>query len=429
MFQQTPLGIVFMLAGVAYMTLIGRHLLPGDERKGQANERFGLRHYLTEIELLRGAPSVGKRIMDSALVRELEMDIVEIRRGDQRFTMPPGDMVLQEGDLLQVRCDMSRIQALKNRAHIAVQPVLRVANDDMRSRGTTLVELVITSGSHLEGMTLAEADLIRTYRTLPLAIRRREEVVEERLHDTVLRNGDVILAEVKTHYLPRLKRMESGSDAPFVILAEQEGLAEFHWKRFLLTAAVIGGVVVTASLEWVPVVVGALAGSVLLILAGNLTMKDAYEAIDWRIFFLMAGALSLGLAMNKTGLADRAAQGLVSLLGEWGGPIAILSGIYLLTSLLTEMMSNTATAALITPIAISSAHALGLSPMPFVMAVVFGASASFMTPIGYQTNTMIYSAGRYKARDFLRVGTPLQLLFWIIATLLIPVFYPFRGAP
>jgi di/tricarboxylate transporter len=425
MFEQTPLGLVFLLVGIVYMVFLGRHLLPDTRGDGDKGDGFRMRGYLTEIELLPGAPSVGKRIMDSALVRELKMDIIEIRRDGQRFTLPAGDMVLQKGDLLQVRCDMDRIRALKDRAFISVQPALRVANDDMKSRGTTLVELVITSNSPLEGKTLGEADLIRSYRAVPLAVRHREELVHERLYDTVLRSGDVVLAEVKTHFVQRIKRMEAQPDAPFVILTEQEGMAEFDRRRFLVVGFILVAVVVCASMDLVPIVVAALTGVVALVLTRTLSMKEVYEAIDWKIFFLMAGALSLGMAMHKSGLADRAAGWLVVGMGDWGGPIAILAGLYLVTTLLTEVMSNTATAALLAPIAISTAAALGLSPTPFLMAVIFGASASFMTPIGYQTNTMIYGAGRYRSSDFLRVGAPLQLLFWVMATLLIPVFFPF----
>jgi di/tricarboxylate transporter len=424
MFQQTPMGLVFLGAGVAYMVLIGRKLLPDRKGSKDLGEQFSMRGYVTDIELLPGAPSIGRSIMNSSLVKELEMDIIEIRRGEQLFTLPPGDMVLEAGDLLKVRCDVAQIRALKDRAHISVEPALRLANDDLKARGTTLVELVITSSSPLEGLALGEADLIRTYRAVPLAVRHREEIVHDRLHDTILRSGDVILAEVKTHFIKRLKQLESTADAPFVILTEQSGVAEFDRRGFLWVASILIGVVLASSLELTSVVVASLAGVVALVISRTLSMKQVYEAIDWKIFFLMAGALSLGLAMQRSGLADRIAAGVVEVLGPWG-PVAILSGIYLLTSLLTEVMSNTATAALVAPIAISTATTLGLQPTPFLMAVIFGASASFMTPIGYQTNTMIYGAGQYKARDFLRVGWPLQLFFWILATLLIPVLYPF----
>lgn len=424
MFTLTPMGLVFLVAGIGYMALVGRHLLPGDGRDTDLRTKFAVGDYLTEIELLPGAPSVGKRIMESAIVRELDMDIIGIRRGTEHFTLPPGDFVLQAGDLLSVRCDVGRIRALKDRAHVQMSPALKVADDDMLRRGTTLVELVITANSPLEGRSLRGADLLRKYRAVPLAVRQREELVRERLHDVVLRAGDVILAEVRSHYVQTLKQLERRPDSPFVIVAENEGVPEMDQRRFAIVALVLFGVVLGAALDLVPVLVGTLTGVCVLVLLRCLSMKQVYDAIDWRIVFLMAGALSLGLAMERTGLATRMAGGLIDVLGPWG-PVAILSGIYLITTVLTEFMSNTAAAALLTPIAISTAQVMGLSPTPFLLAVTFAASASFMTPIGYQTNTMVYGAGQYRAVDFLRVGAPLGILFWILATLLIPVFHPF----
>lgn len=424
MFTMTPMGLVFLAAGVLYMVLVGRRLLPGDGRDKDLRSKFAVGDYLTEIELLPGAPSVGLKIMDSALVRELDMDIIGIRRGEEHFTLPPGDFVLQAGDLLNVRCDVGRIRALKDRAHVSLKPALKLADDDLTSRGTTLVELVITVNSPLEGRSLRGADLLRKYRAVPLAVRQREELVRERLHDVVLRAGDVVLAEVRSHYIQTLKELERRTESPFVIVAENEGMAEMDTRRFAIVSAVLLVVVATSALGLVPVVMGTLAGVLVLVLTRCMSMKQVYEAIDWRIVFLMAGALSLGLAMEISGLADRIAGGLIGVLGPWG-PVAVLSGIYLVTTVLTEFMSNTASAALLTPIAISTAVSMGISPTPLLLAVAFAASASFMTPIGYQTNTMVYGAGQYKARDFLRVGAPLSILFWILATLLIPLFHPF----
>jgi di/tricarboxylate transporter len=424
MFDQTPLGLIFLAAGVLYLTFIGRRLLPDRREPKDLGDKFSMRGYVTEIQLLTGAPAVGQRIMDSPLVKELDMDVIEIRRGEQRFTLPSGDVVLEAGDVLKVRCEVSRIRELKDRAHITLEPVMKLANDDLRKRGTTLVELVITASSDLEGKTIGEADIIRKYRAVPLAVRHREAVVHERLHDVVLRAGDVILAEVRSHYVATLKKLERTQDSPFVILTEQEGVAIFQRKRFAFVGLILLAVVVLSSLEIVPIAIATLGAVVLLAVTRMMSMKDVYEAVEWRIVFLLAGTLSLGVAMEKCGLADRIAHGLVDVLGQFG-PRCVICGLYLVTLVLTELMSNTATAALVTPIALSTAETLGLSPMPFIMAVVFAASLGFMTPFGYQTNAMIYGAGQYKSIDFLRVGTPLSVLFWILATLLIPVFYPF----
>ena len=199
---------------------------------------------------------------------------------------------------------------------------------------------------------------------------------------------------------------------------------QYRKDKIIPALLIITGVVFTATLGILPIMVGAIIGSVMLVMVGCITLEEAYDSIDWKVIFLLGGIISLGVALEKTGAATYLSGKMIKLLGDMG-PVAIVAALYILTSLLTETMSNNATAVLLAPIAIAAASAMGVSPKPFLMAVAFAASASFMTPVGYQTNTMIYGVGQYRFSDFIKVGAPLNLIFLILATILIPVFFPF----
>lgn len=424
MFLFAPVGVLLLLGGILYMVLVGIHILPSRKQETDLENKFGVRDYLAEIELSELSDSVGKKIMDAPLVRQLELDIIEVRRANgNRHYLPPGDLVLRPGDTLKVHFNIDKLILLKEQARLSPSTAISINNNYLTDKNTTLVELVITAKSEFEGKTLKELDFRRKYRAVPLAIKHREEVLHENLQELALQPGDLILAEVKSHYLENLKELEKQQESPFIVISEA-GLTHFNRVNFYKVTAIGAAVIVAATLEIVPIMIGVIAGAALLVLTKCISMKDFYNVIEWKVVFLLAGALSLGVAMQNSGLAGMIAGGLVEFLGPLG-PIAIVSGIYLTTSLLTEIMSNNATAALIAPIAIALALSLGVSPLPFLMAVTFAASASFMTPVGYQTNTMIYSAGQYKFKDFLKVGTLLNLLFWILASILIPIFFPF----
>ncbi|MEQ8518688.1 MAG: SLC13 family permease [Cytophagales bacterium] len=423
MFQITPIGIILLVVGLIYMSYLGIKLLPVRDQQNDLKAKFNMGDYITEISIEKMSEESGKRIMDSSIVRVLNMDIIEVVRNGSNFTLPPGDFVLKSGDILKVRCDVDKIKSLKDKARVLGNTDLKIGDYDLQDSNSTLVEMVITSNSMFEGKTLKDVDFRRRYRSAPLAIRHREEIVHEKLYEMPLKAGDVILAEVKSHYIKELKRQERENESPFVLLSEDK-IVDFNKKRFYAALSLILAMVVLAALGVVDIMVGAIGAVIILVLIKSLSMKEAYRAINWKIVFLLAGALSLGTAMNKTGLDDLIANGLISNLGPYG-PAFVLSGLYLITAILTELMSNNATAALMAPIAIATAHSMGLNPVPFLMAITLAASASFMTPIGYQTNTMVYSAGQYKFRDFFKTGIWLSLIFWIIASFLLPLLYKF----
>lgn len=422
MFTIFPIGIIMLIVGIIYMLVFGTKLLPKRDIEESLEDKFGIRDYITEIELMSNAESVGKRIMDSPLITEFKIDIIEVRRTGSKYILPPGDFILKEGDVLKVRCSVEKIKEIKDRIKVLDNSPLRIANSDTTSESTTMLEMVVASNSDFENKTLKDIDFRNRYRATPLAIKHREEIIKDDIYSTFLKSGDVILAEVKNHYIPELKKLENQKDCPYIIISE-EPMSFFNKGDFYKVILVFAAVILTATFNILPIMVGTLIGVAALVLMNIMKMKEVYEAIDWKVIFLLAGSLSLGTAMQNSGLDFVIGNGIINSLGIFG-PVIVLSGIYLITSILTELISNAATAALITPIAIATANTLDVNVLPFIIVVSLAASASFMTPTGYQCNTMVYSAGQYKFVDFVKVGTGLNILLWIIATIFVPLLYP-----
>lgn len=416
MFEFSRLGLLFFAAGTVYMLVWGVHRIPDRRADADLGQQYGMGRYLTEIVLQENAKSVGRTVEKCPLVTEVGVEILEVVRRGVRMMLPPAHLVLDTGDLLRVMCDVERIKALAVRQGIELRPS-RSKHTGADIEDVLLVEAVVGPSSSLVGKTLKSARFRNTFGASVLAIRQRGTVQHEKLGHTTLLAGDVLLIEAHRDRLPELRASRE------LVLVSELALQSFRTSKVPIALAVVAAVVGTAATGLLPIVVSAIAGCVLLVLTRCITLEETYRAIDWKVIFLLAGALTLGTALEKTGAASLLAAGLVKSAGLLG-PIAVISAFYLLTSLLTEAMSNNATAVLLAPVAIGAAEVMQVDPRPLLMAVAFAASASFMTPVGYQTNTMIYGVGQYRFSDFLRIGTPLNLIFWLMATALIPVFWP-----
>lgn len=418
MFEFTKLGLIFLVIGIVYMAFIGIRLIPARRTEADLTQSFSMNNYITDIVLLPEAESVNKRLVESPLVKELDLDVIYVIRSATRLLRPINTIFLQAGDVLRVRCDIEKIRALQERVGVILKSNLKIKQEDIEAEDVILVEAIIAPNSELEGQSLKSINFRHKFRATALALRHRGQLLQEAFAATRLSAGDALLIEVRKENYEYLK------NNPNFVLVSDINIPVYKKRKIIPAVAIIVGVIIAATVGILSIMAAALIGCILLVLVGCIKLDEAYHAIDWKIIFLLGGILSLGLALEKTGAAILISNFIISNLGGFG-PLLVLAAFYLLTSMLTEAMSNNATAVLLAPIAINAAISLGVDPRPFLIAIMFGSSASFMTPIGYQTNTMIYNVGQYRFSDFLKVGTPLNIIFWLIASLLIPVFFPF----
>lgn len=415
MFEMTGPGVLFMLAGITYMVVIGHRLLPNREATPNIQEAFEMKDYLAEIKLTPQSKSVGCVVGESPLVKVLEVEVLQIIREDGRVVFPMPYTVLQSGDQLKVRCDIPKVKALAKREGILIKGDL----GEMEDNEVFLYEFMVGPGSNFIGKSLAEIRFKEIFRGASvLAIRNRFGIVHEKIGRTTLKSGDNLLVRSDKVMLSELTATK---DLIFLSDKVQTGLP-LPWTIF--TLAVTAVAVIIASLQIFPIVITAIAAIVILIFSGVLKPDEAYKAIEWRVIFMLAGILSMGVALEKSGAAALMSNQIIYYF-EDAGPYVLLGTFFGFTFMLTNVLSNNATAVLLIPIAILTAENMGISARPFIMAITFSASLSFMTPVGYQTNNMVYVAGNYKFVDFLKVGTPLNLILWVLGTLIIPWFFPF----
>jgi len=425
-FTLTPFGLVIFAAGTTYMLLLGNRIVPNRSIGEDAEEDFKAEDFITEIHIPEHSTAAGKSI-DEAFASVLnddeeEIEIVQLLRDDDVVENPDGNFELHKEDRLAVRGDIKRIRKMLDAEDFRISK--RLETQQFKDTENVLLEVMVARNSDLEDRTLRDHKFMQRYNANVLAIRRSGKLSRKKIWEIRLKAGDVLLLHTSRRAQQRIRELESKRIAPFFTLS-QHVLQPFRKQRFWGVLGVIAAVVTAASLQLVPISIAAITGICVLALGGVLRPREIYKSIDWSVIFLLAAALSFGAAMNNSGLTDSLSAVLFDSVGREYGPVAIVAALYLITWMLTEVMSNNASAALLAPISISIAATMGLDPLPFLVTIAFAGSASFSTPVGYQTNTMVYSAGNYRFTDFTRVGLPLNLILWGLAILCIPVFYPF----
>lgn len=426
LFSIAPLGIIFALTGGAYLWFFGAKLLPARDTLATLLDATKGREFLIQAAVPAGSPLIGKRGVEVLEGRSRKLKIIEVRRRGRVLDETLDKTILEEGDRLLIRTGTKGVAELSQTDDVNVG--LREQDlQPMEKREAVLLEGMIGPNSSLAGRTLPELAFRQRFGALILAIHREGQNITRNFETLRLEFGDTLLVEGSREGIERLK-----AERDFITLSEPTA-ESFNLRKAPFALAGIFLFIFLASFNfgWIGLpgldfdtFAAAFIAALFVLVTGCLRPREAYDAVDWKILLLIIGMLAIGSAMDKTGGATTLANQVVSWmgpLGTWG----LLCGIYLLASVMTELISNNAVAVVLAPIAIRIAEAVDASPTPFLVAVMFGASASFATPIGYQTNTYVFGAGGYHFKDFVKIGLPLNLLLWVVASIMIPLIWPF----
>ena len=419
MFEFTQLGIVVTIVGTVYLLTVGRWLVPGRiQPREDLTEEFEMGEYLTEVVVREDSPILGQTVREALEVTDLDVDVVQLVRDRRTFLEPLGPKGIREGDVFAIRTDRDTLVELLDLDGLDVVPDVTVDDAELEraSDQQNLIELVVAPGSSLVGETLASANFRNRYDASVLALRRGRELFRQRMDRVRLKVGDTLLVQATVDSVDRLD-----VNRDFIVAQEVER-PDYRKSKIPVAIGIVAAVVGVAALTQVHIVVSALAGALAMVLTGCLRPGELYDAVQWDVIFLLAGVIPLGIALQETGGADLIAD--LFVLAAPGLPALLVLGLmYVVTALLTNIISNNASVVLMIPVAVEAATQLNANAFAFVLAVTFAASTAFMTPVGYQTNLLVYGPGGYRFTDYLKVGAPLQAVFAVVTTLGIAFFW------
>jgi di/tricarboxylate transporter len=419
MFEFTQLGLVVTVVGVVYLLTVGRYLVPARiDVQDDLTAEFQMGEYLTEVVVREDSPLVGETVQEALAETDFDVDVIQLVRGDRTFLEPLGPKTIQAGDVFAVRTDRDTLVDLLDAEGLDLIPEVEVDDEELEaaSERQNLVEVVVAPGSSLIGQTLVTSNFRSRYDATVLAMRHGQELYRRRMDRVRLRIGDTLLVQATPESIDRLN-----INRDFIVAQEVER-PDFRRKKIPVAVGIVAAVVGLAALTPIHIVVSALAGAVAMVVTRCLEPQELYDAVQWDVIFLLAGVIPLGVALQETGGADLLAD--LFVLAAPGLPAIVVLGLmYVVTALLTNVISNNASVVLMIPVAVEAGQQLGANPFAFVLAVTFAASTAFMTPVGYQTNLLVYGPGGYRFTDYLKVGAPLQAIFAVVTTLGIAFFW------
>lgn len=422
MFSVTPLGIVFVVVTFIYLITVGQKLLPDRVTLAALIDSKDSREFITRAFVSPESPLIGEDLKETWLRKMKKARVIDVVRDGRRVKTPLNETILEEADEIILKGKLEEIMSLSDQDGVTSMKG-DLGLEDVRTESAVLMEGIIGPDSTMAGRSLRELNFRQRFGVIIVAVHRRGKNLQERFEDVHLAFGDTLLVQGPARRMQQLfaeKDFVNLSEPKQQFIREEKApLAILALLAFMILGALGGSGVIPP----IPIVLIALSAAIFVLLARCLDPVEAYQAIEWKVLFMIIGMLGLGKALEFSGVAMNLANLVVTTVGE-SDPRILVAAIYLLAAVMTEMVSNNAVAALLTPLVIIVSHQLGVDARPFIVAVMFGSSASFATPIGYQTNTFVYGAGGYKFGDFFKAGFPLAVILWIVASCLIPVLWP-----
>ncbi len=417
-FEIAPIGMLALATGVIYMVTLGRHLLPVRETATDPLSSSQLREYISDVQVTPESPLDGKNLYESGLGADFDLTVLSIIRDGKPLIGLHRDFVIQQNDHLILEGSAQNLIAAKERLLFNIHTDLDFEISDLDTDQSYIFEATLAPLSTIVGRSLNSVNFRDSFGLTALAIWRQGDVITEHLRDVKLRFGDSLLLQGPPG---RVRTLQKGNE--FLVLEPVE-LVRNRRNKAPIAAGIMLMVILLAIFSNLGIAIAMLIGAVSMVLTGCLSMDEAYESIDWRTVFLVGGMLSLGIAMENSGTAQLLADTLLETLGDYG-PLGLLAGIYLLSAMITQPMSNAAAVVLIVPIAIDTALGLGVNHLTFTMAVVIGAATSFLTPVGHKANVLVFGPGGYRFSDYTRVGALLTVALFIVSMIFLPILWPF----